>query len=296
MIKLLPLTLDSRDIVKPYFKNITNSMYNFTTALIWNGEKYAKYSETEGCLSIFYEFPKTPVFASYPIGSGNKKEAVIAVCEYLKSKGVTPVMRNLSADMKEELSALFPDKFNFVPDRNSFDYVYETKRLIDLGGKDLHTKRNHYNYFVKNNNYEYAEMTPSDVLSCKELFDKWMEKKEQTKWILSSRAATFMALDNLKALGLTGGMIKIDGEICAFSVGEKVSDDMALIHLEVASPDVRGAFNAINREFCANAWKDCTYVNREEDMGLSGLRKAKEAYRPAFLLEKFHAIMKHSIF
>lgn len=291
MIKLIPLTLDDRDIVKPYFKNITNSMYNFTTALIWNGEKYTKYAETDGCLSLFYEFPKTPLFSSYPVGNGDKKAAVSNVCKYMKSKDVRPVMRNLSADMKDELSSLFPNKFEFIPDRNTFDYIYETKRMIDLSGKDLHAKRNHYNYFVKNYNYEYSPLTERDVPFCKDLFEKWIEEKDSAKWLLQSREATFKALDNLKALDLTGGMIKIDNEICAFSIGEAVSDDTALIHFEVASPDIRGAFNAINREFCAKEWKDYKYVNREEDMGLQGLRKAKEAYRPAYLLEKFHAVL-----
>ncbi len=135
-------------------------------------------------------------------------------------------------------------------------------------------------------------MSQNDADACKELFDRWIEEKEDSKWLKSSRNATFTALDNLDALDLTGGMIKIDGKICAFSVGEAVSSDTALIHLEVASTDYRGSFNAINREFCANEWKDFKYVNREEDMGLSGLRKAKEAYRPAFLHEKINAVLR----
>lgn len=290
MIKTIPLTLSSQSVVKPYFKDITNSMYNFTTALIWGGEKYVTYSEVAGCLALFYEFPKSPICATFPLGGGDKKEAVMEICEYMKEKGVTPVMRNLSKEMKDELSELFPDKFEFIPDRNTFDYVYETERLINLTGKDLHAKRNHYNYFKKNYNYEYVKMTENDVSECKILFDRWIEEKEESRWLLSSRDATFMALDNFITLGLSGGMIKVDGEICAFSLGEPVSSDTALIHFEVATPEMRGAFNVINREFCANEWADFKYVNREEDMGLEGLRKAKEAYRPAFLIEKFNAV------
>lgn len=291
MIKTFPLTINDKDTVKQYFKNITNSMYNFTTALIWGGEEYVTFAETEGCMVLFYEFPKSPICATFPVGDGDKKAAVINACNYMKEKGVRPVMKNLSSDMMDELSHLFPDKFEFIPDRNTFDYVYETKRLIDLSGKDLHAKRNHYNYFVKNYNYEYVKMSESDVPLCKELFDRWIEEKEETRWLKSSKNATFMALDNMNKLDLTGGMIKVDGKICAFSLAEPISDDMVLIHFEVASPDRRGAFNAINREFCAHEWSNYMYVNREEDMGLEGLRKAKEAYRPAFLLKKYNAVM-----
>ena len=294
MINLTPLTIDSKVVVKPYFKNITNSVYNFTTAVMWGGQDFVKYSEIAGCLALFYDFPKSPVCASYPVGEGDKKEAVKAACNYMISKGVNPVFRNLSQDMADELKTLFPDEFEYIPDRNAFDYVYETQKLIDLSGKELHSKRNHYNYFKNNYNYEYIKMTQNDSPECKALFDRWIEEKEDSKWLKSSRNATFIALDNLEFLGLTGGMIKVDGEICAFSVGEAVSEDTALIHLEVANTDIRGSFNAINREFCANEWLNFTYVNREEDMGLNGLRRAKEAYRPAFLHEKVNAVWKNN--
>lgn len=292
MIKTAPLTLDAIKIVKPYFKNITNSMYNFTTAYIWGAEKYVKYALAYGCLFLIYEFPKSPVFCSFPVGDGDTKKAVIAACEYMKERGANPTFKNISADMKDFLLQTFPEKFVLSADRNTFDYVYETERLINLNGKDLHAKRNHFNYFAKNYDYKYMRMTPDDVPECKALFDEWIQEKEESKWLYSSREATFRALDNLTELGLTGGLIKVDNKICAFSVGEAVSEDTALIHLEVASPFMRGVFNAINREFCANEWKDYVYVNREEDMGLSGLRQAKEAYRPAFLHEKFNAYLR----
>ena len=121
---------------------------------------------------------------------------------------------------------------------------------------------------------------------------EWIEGKERTKWLVASEEATFKALDHSAKLGLSGGLIRIDGKICAFSLGEAVSEDTALIHFEVADNNIRGAFNAINREFCAEEWKDFTYVNREEDMGIENLRKTKEAYKPAFLLRKTNAVMR----
>lgn len=291
MIKLTPLTIDSKNIVKPYFKNITNSMYNFTTALLWGGENSVFYSETDGCMILFYEYPRTPICASFPVGEGDKRSAVIKACEFMKSKGVNPVMRNLSPSMAEELKQLFPDKFEYIFDRNTFDYVYETQKLISLSGKELHSKRNHYNYFKKNYSYEYVKVTDAEIDECKELFDRWIDEKENSRWLEASRKATFMALDNLKELELTGGAIRVDGRICAFSIGEAVSEDTALIHFEVADASMRGLFNVINSEFCENEWKNYTYVNREEDMGLENLRKTKESYKPAFLHEKINAVL-----
>lgn len=292
MISLSPLNLQSKIYVAPFFKNITNSVYNFTTAFLWGGEKYVKYGIASDCLSLFYDYPKSPLCASYPVGKGDKKEAVLSALEYMKSQGVKPVFRNLSPFMVDELKSLFPDKFEYIPDRNAFDYIYETKKLIDLSGKELHSKRNHYNFFKKNYKYEYVKMTQSDAEECKKVFYKWIEGKEKTKWLEISEDATFKALDNLDKLELTGGAIKIDGKICAFSIGEAVSDDTALIHFEVALPEFRGAFNAINCEFCAKEWKNFTYINREEDMGIENLRKTKESYKPVFLHEKINAVLK----
>lgn len=292
MIELTPLTLDLKDTVSPYFKNITNSVYNFTTAYVWGGAKYVKCNITDNCLTLFYDYPKSPVCASYPQGNGDKEKAISIACEYMKSCGVNPVFRNLSDDMTNELTALFPEKFELIPDRNTFDYVYETQKMIELSGKELHAKRNHYNYFKKNYNYKYSKMTENDICECKALFSEWIEGKERTKWLEASQEATFKALDHAAILGLSGGLIRIDGKICAFSLGEPVSEDTALIHFEVADNDIRGAFNAINSEFCANEWKAFTYVNREEDMGIENLRKTKESYKPAFLLRKTNAVMR----
>lgn len=293
MIKRKNLSLDIRDELLPYFSGITNSLYNFTTAYIWRGNDYITYDIIEDCLVLFYEFPKSALSASYPIGHGNKKNAADAVCEYLKSKGAVPTFRNISRDMADELMLFFPGRFEITPDRTTFDYVYETQKLITLGGKALHAKRNHLNYFTKTYDYKYIKMQQKDAAACKELFIKWLAQKDESiKLIESSKDATFIALDNFDALNLSGGIITINDEIAAFSVGEVLTDEMVLIHLEVASPDIRGAFNAINHDFCANEWSGFKYVNREEDMGLAGLQRAKEAYRPAFMIEKFNAAEK----
>jgi len=256
---------------------------------IWSGDTDITYSETEGCLALFFQNGKQPVSASYPVGEGNRKKAIQSLSAYIKSLGLRPVFRNLSVSMVQEMQTFFPDSFTFIEDRAAADYLYETKKMITLSGKKLHSKRNHYNYFKNTYNYTYRSLHQSDMADCMNLFEQWVNEKDDLNHLGNSRQATERLLLNFENLPVQGGGIYIKDELVAFSIGEPVSTDTVLIHLEFAA-DLRGAFNAINLEFCSHEWKDFLYVNREEDMGLPGLRQAKLAYRPVRLLEKFNAV------
>ena len=102
----------------------------------------------------------------------------------------------------------------------------------------------------------------------------------------------FYIIQSYFRLNQKGAAIKVDGNIVAMSFGEKLNDDMALIQVELADENYRGSYQAINKFFCENAWNDLKYVNREEDMGIEGLRKAKMSYNPVELLVKYGAIWK----
>ncbi len=289
MIERKPIDMAAQPVFRRYIQNIDNSTYNFTNMFMWSGDGGFTYVETEGCLSIFFQHGKHPLSASYPVGDGDKKKAIKEIATYIESLELRPVFRNLSSDMVEELKELYPDCFEFIADRAAADYIYETEKMITLSGKKLHAKRNHYNYFKNTYAYTYKDLTKDDMGDCLALFDRWVDEKEDMKWMDGSREATVRLLENFDELPVRGGAIYVDGEMVSFSIGEPVSDDTALIHLEFAV-DLRGAFNAMSKEFCEHAWKEFTYVNREEDMGLPGLRHAKLAYRPAKLLEKFNAV------
>ncbi len=286
-----PITIEDREIFRRYIKNEENSTYNFTNMMIWSGSGEITYAETEGCLALFFQFGKNPPTPSYPVGDGDKKAAIQSLSAYIGSLGLRPVFRNLSAHMVAEMEELFPGEYEFIADRNAADYVYETEKMISLPGKKLHAKRNHLNYFKQNFGYTYRPLTGADMPACLALFDRWIAEKEEMHLLDSSRDATKRLLDNFERLPVHGGGIFIDGELSAFSIGEPVTEDMALIHVEYAL-SYRGIFNAISSEFCADAWRDFAFVNREEDMGLDGLRHTKMAYRPAKLIEKWNAVPK----
>ena len=127
---------------------------------------------------------------------------------------------------------------------------------------------------------------------CRRLFDRWIKDKQELAGVENSRRATYAVIDNFSSLGVTGGGIWIGGELVAASFAEPVSDNTVLAHLEFGDQSVRGVFNAINQQFCEHEWAAYRYINREEDMGLSGLRKAKLAYRPVYLIDKYTAALK----
>ncbi len=292
MITRKKITIEDKQVFASYFQNIDNSTYNFTNMFMWAGDRFITYDIVFDCLVLFFQGDKQPPMASYPIGNGDKTAAIKAVCSYLSSQDARPVFRNLSEWMKEELAVLCPNQFEFIYDRNNSDYVYETEKLISLSGKKLHAKRNHYNFFINHYNFNYCRLTSEDMPRCRKLFDTWIEDKLSERDALSSRAAAYAVFDNFDALGVTGGGILIDGKLVAASFAEVVSGDTVLAHLEFGDNSYRGVFNAINQQFCEHEWSKYSYINREEDMGLDGLRQAKMAYRPVYLIDKYAAVLK----
>ena len=289
------IEITDKPIFDKFVKGTKNprSLYNFTTSYIWSGEGKVKIAVEDDVLYILWYF-KEKSFMLYPVVlGGDIKAAIRKGVAYLKDLGAKPRFISLSPNDVLELKALYGDEFHYDYDRDNSDYLYETERLINLSGKKLHSKKNHYNAFCKNYNFTYRRIEDTDIEACKALFDSWYKDKgEGTKLLEESKVATYKLLDNLKELGVIGGLIEVDGKIIACSVGEKITDDTALIHVEFANTDYRGAYAAINREFVKNEWQDCKYINREEDMGDEGLRKAKESYQPLALLDEYKAILK----
>jgi len=209
-------------------------------------------------------------------------------CEaFLENRGEKFLMKGVTAPLKERIERDCPGRYMMAEDRANFEYVYNAEDLCTLEGKKYHAKRNHINKLLASHSFEYRAYTAEDYDACMSLYDAWLEGKggitpsyQNEKW------ATEEALKNLDVLGLKCGMLYVDGVLEGFSVGEKFGD-MAIIHIEKANPDLQGAYPLINREFARHEWSRVKYINREEDMGLEGLRKAKLSYYPAFFVEKY---------
>ena len=259
----------------------------FMTMFIW--DKYYNLSLAENGEFLFIRFDikgKEPSYF-FPIGNGNLENAINELLDYAKTRGEKLIFRLVNRENAQKLKELYGERFSYKESRDSYDYIYLTEKMISLSGKKLHSKRNHLNYFLENYKYEYIKVTDAQLLEeCAKKADSLVRAKEKNK--NSFEAGAMQAyFENFFAFNQTGAVIKVDGDIAAMSFGEKLCEDTALIQIELADEKYRGAYQAINKLFCENEWSNLKYVNREEDMGIEGLRRAKESYQPEFLVEKY---------
>ncbi len=182
--------------------------------------------------------------------------------------------------------------FRVQLDRDNSDYVYLSSDLIELAGRKLHRKRNHIAQFRSKYDYEYHRVTTKDlVIGCADLQTKWCDIRDcfqpENFTLAEEHRAIMEALSNLDELGLVAGAVMIDGHVAAFSIGGPLNDETLVIHFEKANPAYPGLYQVINKEYCTDVAVDYRYVNREQDLGEPGLRKAKESYYPHHMVDKY---------
>lgn len=291
-INFKEITLAQKPLFDSFFRRrrYDNAHFTFTNLFMWrNG--YRIQWETEGdYLFIIAEWEGTH-YSLMPFGPEDERlaGAVHSLQSHFAEQGWPFIMYGAEAFMVEALEQVCPGQFTWTKDENNFDYVYNVQELINLSGRKYHSKKNHLNSFKRlYGHYRYETITPAHMPACLEAAKRWWENNESDDVSLTlEQQAIRDALDNFEYLGLTGGAIMLENQVAAFTFGEPLNEDTAVIHIEKGNYDVRGIYAAINQEFCSQAWSDFTYVNREEDMGIPGLRKAKESYHPVKLIEKY---------
>lgn len=209
-----------------------------------------------------------------------------------EEKGRRFVMMLTPFHMTDALAEALPGKLRFEADRPNFDYVYYAKELAELKGRDYHAKKNHLNYFKSHYDYEYMPMTSGMEGDAMEFIREFNERKNpgdphERQLLMMEERAMRDVFHNLEEVGYISGAILIGGKIEALSIGGRLGKRTVSVHIEKANTEYRGLYQAINNEFCLNAAKDVKYINREEDMGIPGLRKAKLSYKPCMLVEKY---------
>lgn len=294
MLEFKKISIEDKKIFDKYRSvDKTNcSESSFATLFIWN--EYYNLETAENGEFFFIRFNKKgkPAEYFYPIGKGNIEKAIYELGEMAKSRNEKLNFGLVSKENAQKLKIMLGDAFEFVSNRNCADYIYLSEKLISLSGRKLHSKKNHYNYFVENYNYAYMPVNDRELLEkCAQKAYEWVLAKEKNKnsFEIGAMRAYFENYDELEQ---KGAVITVDGEIVAMTFGERINEDCALIQIELANENYRGAYQAINKLFCENEWKDCTYINREEDMGIEGLRRAKESYMPVSLAEKYFITQK----
>lgn len=297
-MKFQDISLEDKSQIESYTKQwaCENAEMSFAHMYMWGSNQKIQYAQENDILYIKLDFPEETTFLWPPIPK-NKNitpdqygEAVNKGISYLKSIGVEPSFRSVSSPFYELMQKSCPDLVLHTAPWN-FDYVYASQDLIELKGRKYHGKRGHIKKITTlYPEYEYCSLDSTMAQECMELYDRWRERRfEKTIDQYDERSSVERALFNLEALGLKGGCIKIEGAIRAFTIGEQILPDMFQIHIEKADDTIDGLYPLINRDFAADACAEVAYINREEDMGLEGLRKAKRSYYPVKMVEKYNA-------
>lgn len=268
------------------------SAYSFANLCMWGRQQAAV---LDGHLVIFSQFGQSSIYP-YPVGQGNIRPVLDAIIEDAHQRGIICRLTNMSADDCMLLEELYPGKFQFHPDRNYCDYVYKIEALATLKGRKFQKKRNHLNKFRENHpNCRILPLDEHTLDPAREMVDRWYAERlaqdPQADYHLEQHAIR-RAFAHTEELALTGLVLEEDGEIIAVTMGSRLSDDTFDIHFEKAREDIDGAYAAINQAFAAHLAKlhpELVFLNREDDMGLPGLRKAKLSYNPDHLVVKFWA-------
>jgi uncharacterized protein len=215
------------------------------------------------------------------------------LADYFKQQQLPLTMKSVSVEAMAAVQKARPGLFSFQDDRNNHDYVYSTEDLINLAGRKYHSKQNHINFFKRTYDYRYEAITPELIQPCMVSAREWYttHNGSDDDSLKREYSAIIDVFAHFEVLGVQGAAILLEDKVAAFTFGEQLNSDTAVIHVEKGL-DVRGLYQVINQEFCKSAWADLTYVNREEDMGIEGLRRAKQSYHPVKMIKKYSAVLK----
>lgn len=297
MIAFKTLALEDRAILQPFVsvKGRWISDTNFSNMFMWRHSREISYAIINGQCVIQTRYPNAEPFIFYPLGNGDKKSLIQSLILYYKEQSLPFALHSLQKDEVAALERDFPESFIIEPVRDRFEYIYHTKELIELSGRKFHKKKNHLNrFYLQYPQTHFERIQSHNIDELRNTINLWYaQNKADDKGLYFENLGINDALTYFEPLQLDGGFLRVDGEIIAFSFGENLDNTCALIHIEKANIAFSGAYQAINQALLAHIFHHTQYANREEDLGIEGLRKAKLSYQPAFLLEKYNARLKN---
>lgn len=272
--------------------------YSFANLSLWGRQHMAF---IHGCVVFFSHFNGKSVYP-FPIGNGDRRTAVLEVLQDARERGIPCRFTGLNEEDMAQLEQWFPGQFHFRCDRDSFDYVYEIDALADLKGKKLQKKRNHLNRFRSEHpDYRVEPLSCANLEPVRHMVNTWYQTRmrlDPEGDYLLENIALAKAFRHFEELGLEGLVLLEGDQVLAVTLGSRLSGDTFDIHFEKAREDIDGCYSAINAEFARYLrlkYPEVKFLDREDDMGLPGLRKAKTSYYPHHLAEKCWAIRKEDL-
>lgn len=296
MLNFTALTPECKSAYDTYLKNCgeRGCEYNFANLFLWGRQKATLH---EGNLAFFCQFNRRSVYL-FPLGE-NLKPTLDAIISDSRKRGIPCRLTSLTSADQALLEQWYPQQFHFHTDRDSYDYIYAIDALADLAGKKLQKKRNHCNRFrLLHPNYAVSPITEENTSQVLEMLDRWYAHKKQedpTADFYLEQTAITNALRHWNVLAMEGLILTDKGRILAMTIGSPLSADTYDVHFEKALPGYDGAYAVINREFARylrEKYPELKWLNREDDLGIEGLRKAKLSYCPDHFVEKRWACLK----
>ncbi len=270
--------------IRNYLKSNTFSC-EFTPAnlLLWSKMYETKFAIIDNTLCLCYEESNGPIFA---LLGGDLKSVIVKVTEYCLEQNIVPKI-SLNEEQLEEIVKI-DESYDIFESEKSAEYIYSAEALATLSGKKYHSKRNHIAAFSKQYDWTFEKLTPANSHEILSISDNWIADNNKTNEtsINTDREGIEMLLNNFSAFRARGGIVRVDGKAVAFCIGTPVSDTVFDVNFEKALPEYKGAYAVVNREFAA-CLSDFEFINREDDLGVAGLRKAKLSYRPIKILKKY---------
>ena len=263
------------------------SEFTFTNLFIWRHAYQPQISRFRNFLCLLSEQGKNSFFFP-PIGGGDVIECLQRLLQYLGSKDIPPKIARVPEAMVARIDGK-ASGMNVELDRNQCDYIYRVQDLVELKGRKYHRKRNHIKQFQEKYSYEYIRLSPEWVPQCLQLQTEWCDLRncEANVGLHNESLATKEAFTHFEEIGVKGGAILINGKVEAFTLGDPLNPETIVIHVEKANPAYEGLYPTINQAFLEQEGAGFTYVNREQDLGEEGLRKAKESYFPHQMVNKY---------
>ncbi len=289
------IRLEDAAIFHEYFQRYPPliSEHTFTNLFIWRQYYRFRWTLWDGFLCVLAQRPDGSPFFLPPVGDGSVPECMKGCIRYLRDRGLPGEIQRIP----EPLAAYFKHDrdFDLILDRNNADYVYLSDDLIRLPGNRYHRKKNQINQFKKKYPFHYQPLTADLVPQCLSLENHWCDLKhcDQVPSLSGEEQAIHEALVNMPLLNFSGGAIIIDGRIEAFTIGEPLNQDTAVIHIEKANPAFEGLYQTLSQMYAEHACASYTYINREQDLGEPGLQQAKLSYHPHHLVLKYTLRPRH---
>ena len=296
MIPFKDITLADRDTITSFTmkSDRRNCDLSFSNLCSWRFLYDTQFAVVDNFL-VFKFWAGEQLAYMMPVGTGDLKAVLWELIEDARKENQHFCMLGVCSNMRADLEAILPGQFTFTEDRDYADYIYLRSDLSTLKGKKFQAKRNHINRFRNTYpDYEYTPITPDRIQECLDLEAEWCKVNhcDQQEGTGNERRALIYALHNFDALGLTGGILHVNSKIVAFTFGMPINHETFGVHVEKADTSIEGAYAMINYEFANRIPEQYIYINREEDLGLEGLRKAKLSYQPVTILEKYMACLK----